>query len=50
MQALQEKIRSIKLTDLAVDLLPLFEQRTFITAWLEVFYENFDRYAENYLT
>jgi predicted nucleotidyltransferase component of viral defense system len=49
MQALSKKIIGIKTTDLAVDLLPLFEQRTFIEAWLEGFKENFADYVKNYL-
>lgn len=46
---LSEKIAKIKTSDLAVDLLPLFEQRTFIEAWLESFHENFERYSMYYL-
>ena len=46
---LSEKIANIKISDLAVDLLPLFEQRTFIEAWLESFHENFERYSRFYL-
>lgn len=49
MQLLSEKITSIKISELAVDLLPLFVQRTFIEAWLESFHENFKRYSEFYL-
>jgi hypothetical protein len=41
MQALSEKIRTMKTADLAVDLLPLFEQRTFIEAWVDGFKDNF---------
>ena len=49
MQALQEKIAGLKTSDLAVDLLSLFEQRTFIEAWLEGFHENFAIYVRGYL-
>ena len=49
MLALLEKIANLKTTDLAVDLLPLFEQRTFIESWLEGFHENFMELSENYL-
>jgi len=49
MQALQEKITGIKVHDLAVDLLPMFESRAFIEAWLEVFHQTFERLAVGYL-
>jgi predicted nucleotidyltransferase component of viral defense system len=49
MQVLKEKVQGIKPADLAVDLLPLFEQRSFVAAWLEGFYENFSVLVENYL-
>ncbi len=45
---LREKIYSIKVADLAVDLLPLFEQRTFVSAWLEGFHQNFEELVKNY--
>ena len=48
-QALREKVKGIKDSDLAVDLLPMFESRTFIEGWLSSFHENFSRYAEGYL-
>ena len=48
MLALQEKISQIKKQDLAVDLLPMFEQRTFVEAWLEAFHETFLRLAAEY--
>jgi predicted nucleotidyltransferase component of viral defense system len=47
--ALQEKITQIKTQDLAVDLLPMFESRSFIEAWLETFHETFQRLATGYL-
>ncbi len=49
MELLGEKISDMKLSDLAEDLLPLFEQRSFIEAWLEGFKENFREYVKNYL-
>lgn len=49
MLALQEKIMGIRISDLSVDLLPMFESRTFIDSWLESFHTNFERYAANYL-
>ncbi len=49
MQILNEKIAGLKTSDLAEDLLPLFEQRSFIQAWLEGFKENFIEYVKYYL-
>jgi predicted nucleotidyltransferase component of viral defense system len=49
MAALKEKIASIRVDDLAVDLLPMFESRAYITAWLEHFHTNFERYAKDYI-
>lgn len=49
MQLLDEKIAGLKISDLAEDLLPLFEKRFFIEAWLEGFKENFRVYMKNYL-
>lgn len=49
MQALQERVAQIKTRDLALDLLPLFEQRTFIDAWLETFHDTFHTFAGFYL-
>ena len=49
MELLGEKIAEMKLSDLADDLLPLFEQRAFIEAWLEGFKANFSEYVKNYL-
>jgi len=49
MLALQEKVTQIKSRDLAVDLLPMFESRQFIEAWLEAFHETFQRLAQGYL-
>jgi len=43
-----KQLLGLKISDLAEDLLPLFEQRSFITAWLESFRENFREYAKNY--
>jgi predicted nucleotidyltransferase component of viral defense system len=49
MSALQEKVKAIRVSDLAVDLLPMFESRSYIEAWLESFHANFERYAGDYL-
>ena len=46
---LGEKIKGIKISELAEDLLPLFEQRSFIEAWLEGFKANFSEYVKFYL-
>ena len=48
MMALCDKIAGISDADLAVDLLPMFESRAFIDAWLEHFHTNFARYAHAY--
>jgi predicted nucleotidyltransferase component of viral defense system len=48
MQALSEKLADLRVSDLAEDLLPLFEQRSFIEAWLEGFKENFIEYKKYY--
>ena len=49
MGLLGDKIDDMKLSDLAEDLLPLFEQRSFIEAWLEGFKENFWEYVKSYM-
>jgi len=49
MLALQEKVARIKARDLAIDLLPMFESRQYIEAWLEAFHENFHRLVIGYL-
>lgn len=46
---LNEKVQRININDLAADLLPLFEKRTFIVAWLESFKDNFSAYYQAYL-
>ena len=48
MQMLGERIENLRVSDLAEDLLPLFEQRSFIEVWLEGFKENFRGYVKNY--
>jgi hypothetical protein len=48
MLALQGKIEQIRPRDLSIDLLPLFEQRTFIEAWIDSFHENFNRLLRYY--
>jgi len=45
---LSEKVETVKLSHLAEDLLPLFEQRSFIEAWLEGFKENFYHFLKVY--
>ena len=47
--ALSRKVATIRTADLAVDLLPMFESRTFIEAWLEHFHANFERCYAAYL-
>ncbi len=49
MKLLGEKIAQIKGSDLAEDLLPFFEQRSFIEAWLEGFQENFSTFVSYYV-
>ena len=49
MFALQEKMVSIKIRNLAIYLLPMFESRQFIEAWLEAFHENFQAFVKGYL-
>jgi predicted nucleotidyltransferase component of viral defense system len=49
MLALQEKVALIKIRDLAIDLLPMFESRQFIETWLDAFHENFNAYVKGYL-
>ncbi len=49
MLALQEKILRIKTRDLAIDLLPMFESRQFIEAWLDAFHDNFQALVKGYL-
>ena len=49
MQALKKKVDLIKPGDLAIDLMPLFEQRTFIERWMEGFHDNFYEWVEYYL-
>ena len=47
--ALQEKVEKIKQKDLEVDLLSLFEQRTFIEAWISSFHANFEEFLQYYI-
>ena len=49
MLALQEKIARITPHDLAMDLLPMFESRQYIEAWLDAFHENFQTFVKGYL-
>jgi len=47
--ALEKKVAGIKARDLAADLLPLFESRVFVEAWIEAFHSNFTEYAKFYI-
>ena len=49
MQFLSKRAKQIKLADLAIDLLPLFEGRAFIENWIAAFQENFATLARDYL-
>jgi predicted nucleotidyltransferase component of viral defense system len=49
MLALQERVGKIKQSDLKIDLLPLFEQRTFIEAWIMSFHANFEEFLKFYV-
>ena len=46
MLALQEKVGKIKPRDLEIDLLPLFEQRAYIEAWISSFHANFEDFLQ----
>lgn len=48
-QILQDRVNRIRMDDLARDLLPMFEQREYIAAWLEGFKENFAMLVIRYL-
>ena len=48
-EELEGRVASLSISDLAADLLPLFEQRTFIEGWLEGFKENFGEYVKRYM-
>jgi hypothetical protein len=48
MLVLQEKVARIKPRDLAIDLLPMFESRLYIEAWLNAFHENFQIFVKGY--
>lgn len=49
MLALQENVARITPRDLAIDLLPMFESRQYIEAWLEAFHENFQAFVKGHL-
>jgi hypothetical protein len=49
MLALQEMVDRIKPRYLAIDLLPMFESRQYIEAWLDAFHKNFKAYVKDYL-
>ena len=43
-----EKVKKIRARDLELDLLPLFEQRAFIEAWIASFHANFEAFLQFY--
>jgi len=49
MLELQEKVGTIRHKDLEIDLLPLFEQRAFIDAWISSFHDNFEEFLRYYI-
>ncbi len=49
MAILREKVARMRRSDLAIDILPLFESRQFIENWLDHFHDNFDRFVKEYL-
>ena len=49
MTVLKEKVKAIKPGDLAIDLYPMFEQRTYIEAWVNSFQSNFMEYIQQYI-
>ncbi len=49
MEKLSIRISQMNPSELAQDLLPLFEQRSFIKAWLESYKENFTEYLKFYI-
>jgi len=48
-ESLHEQVAQITRRELAQDLLPLFENRAFIEAWLDAFHANFERFSRVYL-
>jgi len=48
-ETLKKKVELIRPQDLAVDLLALFEQRSFIERWIEAFHENFRDWVRYYI-
>jgi predicted nucleotidyltransferase component of viral defense system len=50
MLTLEEKIAKISSRDLSIDLLPLFEQRAFIEAWIASFHSTFEEFVQYYIT
>lgn len=48
MQSLSERAAQFRSRDLAVDLLPLFEQRVYIENWIAAFHENFQYLSRYY--
>ena len=50
MLVLQKKVEKIRRRDLEIDLLPLFEQRAYIDAWIASFQANFETFLQYYLS
>lgn len=50
MMTLRGKIVRFSARDLAIDLLPMFESRPYIDAWLEAFHDNFESLVQPYLS
>lgn len=49
MLELQDKVALIKPSDLAQDLLPMFESGIYVKSWLQAFQQNFSDYVQYYL-
>jgi len=49
LETLRGKVARISRHELAQDLFPLFENRTFIETWVDAFHENFERFSEFYM-
>lgn len=49
MQEITNRVSLIKRNDLALDLLPLFENHIFIKTWLDSFQDMFYEYIKKYI-
>lgn len=47
---LKERVEKIDIKDLKRDLIPLFENVSYIEAWCDAFHENFERFSQYYLS